>query len=137
MEELMGYIKAVPAIVPVSKSAAAIVPVEVDARNFERACFLISTGAFGAGATFACKAQEAATSGGTLADITSAALTNLTTSGASKLYCLEMKVNADKPYIKLSGTAGTAAVLHSAVCLLYGGSRTYPVTSGLTQYVRR
>jgi len=136
MEELMAYVKAVPAIVPVSKNNAAIVPVEVDARNFDRACFIISTGAFGASATFACKAQKAATSGGSLSDVTSAALTNLTTAGASKIYCLEVKVDSDKPYLKLSGTAGTSTVLHSAICLLYGGSRSYPIVSGLTQYVR-
>jgi len=50
MEEILAYVKAVPAIAPISKSEAAIVPTEVDGRGFSHACFLISLGAFGTGA---------------------------------------------------------------------------------------
>ena len=136
MEELLAYIDAVAAIVPISGSAAAIVPTAVNASGRDHVCFLISTGAMATGSGLSCRVTESTSATGTFTDVTSAALTTvLAASGGSKVYAIDTKVSNTKPYLKLAGTAGTAAVLHSAVALLYGGSRTFgaPTT---TQYVR-
>ena len=121
MEELFAYVKPAIAILPVSKSGAAIAATAVDSRGYGRVAFLLEVGAMGTGAGLSCAATESATSGGSYAAKSpAAALTSLVAAtGASKLYALDVPVNSDKPYLKLYGTAGTAAVLHSAIALLY------------------
>ena len=138
MEEILAYVKAVPAIVPVSKSAAAIVPVEVDGNGFNRACFLISVGAFGTGAGMTCRVNEAATSGGSQsAHSPSTSLTTVTSTSTGKVLAIDIGINSTKPYMKLYGTCGTAAILHSAVCLLYNGNLQDPnLDSVYPQYKR-
>ena len=141
MEELLAYVKPAIAIIPVSKSGAAIVPTAVDGRGNQRAVFLIQTGAMGTGAVMTCSVTESASSGGTYAQkSTTAALTNLAAaSGLNKLYAIDVPVNSDKPYLKLYGTCATAAILHSAICLLYGGviSVDPNLDTVLSQYVRK
>ena len=109
------------AVVPVSKTGAAIAATAVDGTGYGRCAFLFLTGAVATGGGVSCSETESATSGGTYAQkATTAALTDFGTTGASKVYILDVPVNSDKPYMKLYGTCGTAAVLHGAVALLYG-----------------
>ena len=109
------------AVVPVSKTGAAIAATAVDGTGYGRCAFLFLTGAVATGGGVSCSVTESATSGGTYAQkATTAALTDFGTTGASKVYILDVPVNSDKPYMKLYGTCGTAAVLHGAVALLYG-----------------
>ena len=140
MEELFAYVKPAIAILPVSKSGAAIAATAVDARGYGRVAFLLEVGAMGTGAGLSCAATESATSGGTYAQqSTTAALTNIATTGASKIYAIDVPINSSKPYQKLYGTAGTAAILHGAIALLYGrnGVNEDPnLDSILAQYKR-
>jgi len=123
MEELMAYVKPVMAVIPVSGSGAAIAATAVTAVGYNRVCFLLSVGEMGTGAEISCQVTESASSGGTYATAaTTAALTTITTTGKNKIYCIDVHVNSDKPYLKLYGTCGTAASLHSAIALLYQGS---------------
>ena len=120
MEELFAYVKPVMAVIPVSKSAAAIVATAVDGNGYGRAAYLLAVGAMGTGAVLSCSVTESATSGGTYAQqSTTAALTNIATTGANKIYAIDVPINSSKPYQKLYGTAGTAAILHGAIALLY------------------
>ena len=139
MEEIFAYVKPAMAIVPVSKSAAAIAATAVDGNGYSRAAFLLLTGAFGTGAGISCAVTESATSGGSYtAHSPAAALTLITSTGASKIYAIDVGINPDKPYMKLYGTAGTAAVLHGAVALLYRGNFVDPnLDTVLSQYVRK
>jgi len=85
-----------------------------------------------------CRVNEAASSGGTQsAHSPSTALTTVTSTSAGKVVCIDIGINSAKPYMKLYGTCGTAAILHSAVCLLYGGSAQDPsLDSVYPQYKR-
>lgn len=141
MEELLAYVKPAIAVLPVSKSEAAIVATAVDARGYGRAAFLFLTGAMGTGAVVTCSVTESATSGGTYAQqSTTAALTDLeSTAGLNKMYAIDVPINSSKPYLKLYGTCATAAVLHGAICLLYRGVNNADpnVDTVLSQYVRK
>ena len=140
MEELLGYVKPVMAIDPVSKNNAAIVATAVDAQGYDRCCFLIMTGAVAATAGVSCRVQESATSGGSYTDrTTTAALTDFSgTASSSKIYGVDVGVNSAKPFMKLYGTCGTAAVLHGAVALLYRGTTPDPnLDTVISQYVRK
>jgi len=140
MEELFAYVKPVMAVIPVSGSDAAIAATAVNGVGYNRCAFLFLTGAMGTGAGISCQVTESASSGGTYTVAsTTAALTNLTTTSASKLLAIDVRVNSAKPYLKLYGTCGTAACLHGAVAILYQktGLQSDPnVDTVLTQYKR-
>lgn len=141
MEEILAYIKPAIAILPKSGSAAAIAATAVDARGYGRCCFLIQTGAMGAGSGLSCAVTESATSGGAYtAHSPAAALTALVAAtGTNKVYAIDIGINSDKPFLKLYGTAGTAAILHSAVALLYRGCQSVDpnLDTVVSQYVRK
>lgn len=121
MEELFAYVKPAMAVVPVSKSGAAIAATAVDGSGYGRCAFLFLTGTVATGGGVSCSVTESATSGGVYAQkATTAALTSFGTTGASKVYILDVPINSAKPHMKLYGTCGTAAVLHGAIALLYG-----------------
>lgn len=123
MEELFAYVKPVMAVIPVSKSGAAIAATAVDGTGYKRCAFLFVTGAMGAGAGVSCAVTESTAAAGTYtAKSPAVALTALVAaSGTNKVYALDVPINSAKPYLKLYGTCGTAATLHGAVALLYGG----------------
>lgn len=141
MEELLSYVKPAMAIIPVSKSGAAIAATAVDARGFGRCTFLVLTGAMSAGAGMSCAVTESATSGGAYTAHSPAAnLTSLVAaSGTNKVYAIDVGINSDKPFLKLYGTCGTAATLHGAVALLYRGVNSVDpnLDTVVSQYVRK
>lgn len=121
MEELFAYVKPVMSVAPLSGSDAAITATAVDGRGYSRCAHVLLVGAVGTDAGLSCSVTESASSSGTYAQqSTTAALTAIGTSGAAKVYLLDVPINSAKPYQKLYGTAGTAAILHGAVALLYG-----------------
>lgn len=121
MEELFAYVKPVMSIAPISGSDAAIVATAVDGRGYGRCAHIFLVGAVGTDGGVSCSVTECITADGTFAQqSTTAALTDIGTAGAAKVYLLDVPINSAKPYQKLYGTAGTAAVLHGAVALLYG-----------------
>jgi hypothetical protein len=98
--------------------------------------FILSTGAVAATGVLNVKIQNSATSGGALADITGAAIAEISTATAgSKVYVIDVPVSTTRPFMKITGavTADTAA--NSIVCALYCG-KDYPVdTAYATQLV--
>jgi len=137
MDELARNIKVVPAIVPIEGTTNhALTATAVNATGFDKALFVIATGAMSATAVMTMKATQSSASAGTYSVITSAQLTNVSNTGASKVYLLEVPVVAATPYLKLRGTSGTARVTAGAVAILYGGSNTKPASAGYSQYVR-
>ena len=127
---LLGRCKIVPSIVPVSSNTA-LTETEIDCTGFDRVCHIITIGAMATGATLDYKVQDAAATGMSgAADVTGAALTQvLAASGASKVYAIDMPVNAARPFQKAVGAAGTDVVLVGAVAVLYEGSGTFPKTA--------
>ena len=128
---LLGRMKIVPSIVPVSSNTA-LTEVAIDCTGFDRVCHIISTGAMATGATLDYKVQEdsAAAMNVAATDITGAVLTQIAAAtGASKVYAIDVPVNRAKPYQKAVAAAATDVVLVGAVAVLYEGSGTYPKTA--------
>lgn len=138
-EELLGYIVPKMAIEPSSGSGAAFTATEVDARGYDRVCFLFLSGTMGTGSGISLAVQETTKAGGTYSGrTTTAALTDFGTLGAGKLFGIDVSVDGSKPFLKLAGTAGTATCYFGAVALLYrGGKMTPPTSSVLGEYVRK
>lgn len=135
---LAQKIKVVSGSVPAVTGVGAIAPVEVVATGYDRCMWVLYTGAAGAGAsTIAAKIQNAATSGGALTDITSAASAGLTkAANASKVHVIDHAVNPAKPFLKLTGTVGTDTFATAVVAILYSG-RKFPVdTAYATEFIQ-
>jgi len=126
---LLGYCKIVPSIVPVVSSSA-LTEVVIDCAGFDRVCHIIATGAIATGGKLDYKVEESANSNGSSASaITGAELTQITDTGGSKIYAIDVPVNPAKPYQIAVGVAATANVAVSAVAVLYKGSGTFPKTA--------
>ena len=137
MEHVHEYVKTVKAIAPAIPSSTAFTATEVVATGgYDRIQFVISTGAIAATSTLSCKVQNSVTSGGTLADVASAALAALDSGDAGKIFVIDVPVSNTRPYYKLAGTAGVSTVALSAVANLYKGTKTGPPDSSFaTQLV--
>lgn len=136
MHRLLEQIKIVPAQVPTAGAIAVTTPVEVDARGYTKALFIFATGAAGAGATIDWKVQKSATSGGALADVTGAALTQLTAAAsASKVMAIDVTVDQDKPFMKLTGEVKVGTFANAAVCVLYNGALANPKSASSTESI--
>lgn len=134
--QLADKIKIVNAIIPTSGAIGAGTATVVDGTGFGRVAFVLSTGAAAAGATIAYKVQSSATSGGSYADVASAALSSVTAAaGASKQNVIDMPVDSVKPFMKLVQTVGTDTFANSSLAILYR-STNYPIdTAYATQIV--
>lgn len=135
MKYLLANSKVVPSVVPSAGAVANLTPVEVDGRGFSRALFIFAMGAIAATGKFNAKIQKAATAGGALADCTGAALTEIATAGDSKVYGIDVTIDPAKPYMKVTGAVTTDTAANSAVCILYGGSGTYPKAAPASEAV--
>ena len=121
-------IKIVSCAIPTAGAATGITFTEVDCTGYDRALYILHTGAAASGATIAFKVEEAAATGmGTPSDITSAASAGLTAAAnASKVHTYDIPVNPAKPFQMGVGTVGTDTFANSCIVLLYKGAR-YPV----------
>lgn len=135
-EELLSYSNVAKAIVPIyATTGHAVTATAVNATGFDRALFIIQTGAMNATAVLGMGVTNSATTNGTYTLITSASLTNVTSAGASGVYVIDVPVNGSYPFLKLRGTSSTARSYVSAIALLYRGSSKQG-TDGYSQYVR-
>lgn len=83
---LPTQIKIVQTVIPTAGAAAGMTETEVNGTGYSRVMWLVQTGAAATGATIDFKIQSATATGGTFADVASAALTQvLAATGASKL----------------------------------------------------
>jgi hypothetical protein len=128
-------VKIVPAVVPSAGSVAALTAVEVDGTGYNRVLWVLQTGAQAVGGTLSFKIQNAAATGGSFADQTSAALVSLGASAGSKIYTLDAPVDPTRPFMNVVGAVGTDTIANSVIAILYKGS-SYPVaTTYATQAV--
>ena len=136
MEELIQYGNVATAIVPIyGTTGHALTATAVDARGFDRVCFMIQTGAMEALCVIEMEVTQSTASAGSYTLISSSALTDIaSTAGASKVYVIDVPVSGTSPYLKLRGTCGTARGYASAVAFKYRGSGIQPNTDGYTQY---
>ena len=126
---LLGRTKIVHSILPVVSNAA-LTEAVIDCTGFDRVCHIIAVGEIATGGKLDYKVTESAASNGDNAtDVTGAALTQITDTGGSKIYAIDVPVNPAKPYQIAVGVAATANVAVSAVAILYEGSGTFPKTA--------
>lgn len=135
LNRLNDKVKIVHAIVPTAGSVASFTATEVNCTGYNRAMYVLQTGAAGAGnSTMSFKVQEAAATGmAGAADITSAASAGLTkAANASKIQVYDIPVNPAKPFQIAVGAVGTDTLANAAICILYNrntsaGSGKYPI----------
>ncbi len=124
---LADKIKIVKTVVPTAGAAAGMTETEVNGTGYSRVMWVLFTGAAATGATIDFKIQSATSTGGSFADVTDAALTQiLAASGASKIYAIDMPVNPARPFMIPVGVVGTDTFANSAIAILYRGT-TYPI----------
>lgn len=121
MRDLIRRVAVRKAIVPIyATTGHATTATEVNASGYSRALWAINIGAMDAAAVIEMKVQHATATGGTFSDVTSAALTNVTSAGASKVCLIDHAIDPSYPFLKLKGTCGTARATIGAVVVLYG-----------------
>lgn len=126
---LPDKIKIVKTVIPTAGAAAGMTETEIDGSGYSRIAWVLFTGAAATGATIDFKIQSATTTGGSFADVSGAALTQiLAASGASKIYVIDMPVNPARPFMIPVGVVGTDTFANSAVGILYQGVN-YPVST--------
>lgn len=133
--QILSDMKVLAVLTPASRSAGAAESGVIDARGYSRVLWIFHAGVNQTNGTQDVKITSSATSGGTYADVTSAALTQVTTSNDEALYMLDMPVDPAKPFMKLVDTVATAAGIAGASVVLYGGSRTLPPTQATTPVI--
>jgi len=130
---ILALCKYTQAISPKSNAAGGLTETQVDGRGFDRALFLVDVGTCKhTGATLTFSVFEAHTAGSTGSLRTGSLNTATAPTGANKSYATDVPIDPDTPYLTLISTAGTAFVNAGAICILYQGSRTYPVASQTT-----
>lgn len=126
---LPDKIKIVKTVVPTAGAAAGMTETEVDGTGFSRVAWVLFTGAAATGATIDFKIQSATSTGGSFADVTDAAFTQiLAASGANKIFVIDMPVDPTRPFMIPVGVVGTDTFANSAMAILYRGV-SYPVAS--------
>lgn len=134
--QLADKVKIVNAVIPTAGAIGASTATVVDgSAGYDRVMFVLSTGAAAATSTMSYKIQSSATSGGSYADVSGAALSALDDTGGSKQYVIDMPVSTAKPFFKVVAAVGTATMANSTIAILYRGDN-YPVsTAYATQIV--
>ena len=127
--------KVVRAVAPSAGGAGTMTAVEVDANGYDRCRFIVNVGAATNTGTLDAYVQSATSSGGSFANTTSAALTQIADTGGNTVHAIDIPVNSARPYLKLIIVTTTAAVANSAVAELYRGTRKQNVTTAFTQEV--
>jgi hypothetical protein len=128
IHDMVGFFKVQQAgLDPDVQTAGAKTGAEIDARNFPggKAVWTVLAGTLGTNATVDFKVQDCDTSGGTFADITGAAITQLTQAGTDEsdtAVDLEHEIKPGRPFLKGILTIGTATSDAGATCHLCGPS---------------
>ncbi len=127
MKQLIRQVKPAKAIAPIyATTNDATTATVVDGRGFDRAMWVIMTGTMQATAKLTGKIQHCATSNGTYTDVTSAALVDVTSAGADKVFVIDHKIDGSYPYLKFKGTSAVSQLYVGGACILYNGSRLKP-----------
>jgi hypothetical protein len=115
-------VKVVKGVVPTAGGTGAVTAVEVDGRGYSRCMWIIATGAAATGATLSAKIQNSATTGGSFADVASAASAGLVAaSNASKIHVIDHAVVSARPFMKFVGTVAVDTFANAVIAILYNG----------------
>lgn len=114
---------------PQAITVATVNGAEADKEDFSTALVQCDVAALGGTSpTLNVKVQEAATSGGTFADVTGAAFTQFTTARSNGMYVGSLSLRPRQNFLRLVATgAGTGPTGNFACSFVFGGGATVPV----------
>ena len=114
------------ALAPVSKSAGTTTSSAIDLTGYTSGVLIVNAGVIGSSGTIDCKIQSSATSGGTYADITGAAITQMTEAGSSSgtSQAVNFELTAGKPFVKTVLVNATAAAIQGVFVIADQDNRT-------------
>lgn len=119
-----------PALHPASQGAGAVNGVITDRRGYDEAMLSLQAGALGTNATLDAKIQHGNVSDGSdMADVSGAAITQMTQAGtdkSNKLALLRVRAEGLKRYIRVVSTVATAASLVGAQWIMLRNSGQVP-----------
>lgn len=134
--QIADKISIVMAVVPTIGTPGTMTATAVDGSLFGRCAFVLTTGAATATGTLDLKIQSSATSGGSYADVTSAAIVQIVAAScANKQYMIDIPIDSAHPFMKCVCVTGTAAIVNSIVAILYRGVNP-PATTYATQLIQ-
>jgi hypothetical protein len=103
--------RVVQVVDPDANAAGALTSAEIDVTGYYQALLVVNIGTLGSSATLDCKVQAASTTGGSLSDITGAAITQQTQGGtdaSDSVVVGRILCNGTDPFWKVITTVGTA-----------------------------
>ena len=111
LADLAACTRVVQVYPPDSLAAGTDTSSEIDVTGYYEALLIVSIGDLGSSATIDCKIQAASTTGGSLSDITGAAITQVTDAGGDSDSIVVGRVlcNGTDPFWKVITTVATAA----------------------------
>lgn len=134
--QIADKVSIVMAVIPTVGTPGTMASTAVDGTAAGRCSFLLTTGAASATGTLDMKIQSSATSGGSYADVTSAAIVQIVAAScANKQYMIDIAVDSAKPFMKAVVVTGTAAIVNSVVAMLYRFVNP-PATTYATQLIQ-
>ena len=120
LADLAACTRMVQAYDPDSLAAGTDTSAEIDVRGYYEALLIVNLGDLGSSASIDCKVQAASTTGGSLSDISGAAITPQTQAGGDSNSVVVGRIlcNGTDPFWKVITTATTAASEISVSVLL-------------------
>ena len=120
LADLAACTRVVQVYPPDSLAAGTDTSSEIDVTGYYEALLIVNIGTLGSSATLDCKVQAASTTGGSLSDITGAAITQQTQAGGDSNSVVVGRIlcNGTDPFWKVITTVGTAASEISVSVLL-------------------
>ena len=121
LADLAACTRLVQAYDPDSLAASTDTSAEIDVRGYYEALLIVNIGDLGSSATLDCKVQAASTTGGSLSDITGAAITQQPQAGtdaSNSVVVGRILCNGTDPFWKVITTVGVAASEISVSVLL-------------------
>ena len=128
IKSLTEALKAVQAIKADAHAVSTITGAAIDTKGFDEVMFVVNAGTFAAGATADIKVQECDTSGGSYADISGAAFTQITDALDDNIYVGRVKCKNWERYLKVVCVVGTDVADLGVVGILGKYDGLAPVT---------
>ena len=136
VHKLLDDVEVNQALNPKEHAVGAIAGTAIDGSKFDRALFILAVGDISTGGGIDAEIKQSATSGGTYTTIAGSGITELLdTVGDNLTVAIDVPIATAMPWMKITGTAATAAVLAGGSCLLYRGQAKRPPTQGATEVV--
>lgn len=123
--ELAANTKSIQGI-KAQSSSTVVTGSAVDLSGYNEAMIVLDCGTTTATGTLDVIVTSSATTGGTYTAVTGAVFTQVTPTNDDAIYVGRLRVDKDKPFIKIQATAATAASVYSVTIHTWDGTKTRP-----------